>query len=155
MLTVGRVQKSPHDFLVQACWWTSSRPECFVQYYLPEHDCWLTSRMIEEGDLTEEELSSGEDSPFVFQLPLEQRVVNEGLVKHPEMQVVALLQALLEGRAGGVSSGGIDIAHMEEVSSHQDEDGVHNTVYRVGLWGPHWGVALERAGRYSAAFIGF
>ena len=82
MLTVERVQKSPHDFLVQACWWTSSRPECFVQYYLPEHDCWLTSRMIEEGDLTDDELSSGEDSPFIFQMPLEQRVVNEGLVKH-------------------------------------------------------------------------
>lgn len=156
MLTVGRVQQAPHDFLVQVAWWcreraTDGSPDCYVQYYLPEYDSWLGSVVIGAEALDDPE----KDSPFVFQLPLEQRVVDEGLVSHPEMQVVALLQALLEGRAGRVSSGGIEIAHMEECSSGIDEDGMHCATYRVGLWGPHWGVALERVGRYTAMFVGF
>lgn len=160
MLTIGRVQQAPHDFLIRAYWWTTSRATdgtgaCFVQYYLPEYDVWL-SEIPFDGAVEETEALAEEDSPFVYQMPLEQRIVTEGLVSHPELQVVALLQALLEGRAGRVSSGGIEIAHMEEHSSEIDEDGVHCTTYRVGLWGPHWGVALSRgASRYTATFVGF
>lgn len=158
MLTVGRVQQAPHEFLIRATWWcketaTDGRPECFVEYYLPEYDCWLSSVVMSDDELAL--IGDDKDSPFVFQMPLEQRVVDDNLVAHPELQVVALLQMLLEGRAGRVSSGGIEIARMEEVSSEIDEDDIHNTTYRVGLWGPHWGVALERAGRCSAMFVGF
>lgn len=173
MRSIGRLQQEPHEFLIAAYWGTvragrgavgdvGGKGLCWAMFHLPEHDLWLSSQAFDSGyagggigDADEEfELPTDGYHPLAYLLPIEWRSVGGGQLAYPELQVSALLRALLSGEVGHASVGDVEVAYMEPMDeATQDEDGVYSCTYRVGLWGPHWGVALNPDESLTTAII--
>ena len=160
MRSIGRLQQEPHEFLIAAYWGTvrsgrgavgdgGGKGLCWAMFHLPEHDLWLSSQAFDSGYA-----DGGQDGefglptkgyhPLAYLMPIEWRATGGGQVAYPELQVSALLRALLSGEVGHASTGDVEVAYMEPMGEpEQDDDGVYSCTYRVGLWGSYWGVALN------------